>query len=521
MTLNATFADFSVDPFRLSNAVVRHDRAGFGGSHLTLDAGGTVTLDFEVADPEDIPEVTLTVTALVSRLGSAPGHAPIDVLLQGEALAEGLTVPGGGDLPQDNVFAVPALLLKPGTNTLEIRVAAEARSTLRLYRITLDSVDERGRSERALAAEAARNSVFAYRTEIRAAHDSSSTPWQEAPRLVFHVDRDEHALPAQLGWRGEDGAESAISFQSNMSDFHGSHRAADGTVYEYRGRLTGGWVFPEGLEETSASGLHRFRTEEGYGGGWHRSPELRLLVDDGGAPVERVTWRDQRGNSGVAMIRTESPDAGADEVQVTDVEASDEFEEVGETADNLLNGSRTKWLANDDTARLHFTLARPAAVTSYALRSANDCPDRDPRDWTLHGSSDGRTWTPLDSRTGETFSGRFETREFRLRVPASAHRRYRHYRLDITRNSGATQTQLARVRFAEGATSGVAFTGYYQRWNEGPIGYRGTQAPASGSASASLAVPAPLLAEDLEAAVRSLTDTAQTLAALAARLRDA
>ncbi|OQR65497.1 alpha-1,2-mannosidase [Streptomyces maremycinicus] len=514
--MKATFADFSADPVRLSNAVVEHDRAGFGGSHLALHAGGTVLLDFEVADPEDIPEATLTVTALVSRLGSARGHAPIDVLLQGDPLAEDLTVPGGGDLPQDCVFSVPAHMLKPGTNTLEIRVSAEARSMLRLYRITLDSVDARGASERALAALAARNSVFAYRTEIRDAHASSATPWQEAPRLVFHLDRDEHLLPAQLGWRGADGAESAISFQSNMSDFHGCHRAADGTAHEYRGRLTGGWVFPEGIEETSAAGLHRFRTEEGYGGGWHSSPELRLLVDDGGAAVERVTWRDQRGNSGVAALHGVPGDGGAADTEVIDVEASDEFEEAGETADNLLNGSRTKWLGWDDTAVLRFTLARSAVVTSYVLTSANDAPDRDPRDWTLHGSADGRTWTPLDSRTGESFDSRFQAREFALRAPTTA---YRHYRLDITRNSGAQETQLARVRFVEGP-AGRAFTGYYQRYNEGPIGYRGTPVPAPAPATESLAVPAPRLAADLEAAVRSLTDTAQTLAELASRLRD-
>ncbi|MCX4761731.1 hypothetical protein OG562_12240 [Streptomyces sp. NBC_01275] len=109
-------------------------------------------------------------------------------------------------------------------------------------------------------------------------------------------DRDEHALPAQLNWCGEDGAESAISFQSNMSDFHGCHRAADGTAYEYRGRLNGSWVFPEGIggastsaspsvsassstsvsASASVSGPHRFRTEEGWGGGWHSAHELRL-----------------------------------------------------------------------------------------------------------------------------------------------------------------------------------------------------------------------------------------------------
>ncbi|WP_320780062.1 alpha-1,2-mannosidase [Streptomyces sp. CRN 30] len=504
--LEATYADFSVTPPRLSNAEVKHHLTRPAGGHLALDAGGSLELDFEVADPEGIPQATLTVTALVSKLGGAPGYAPIDVLLQGEELARDLTVPGGGDLPQDNVFAVPARLLKQGTNTLEIRTSAKARSMFWLYRVTLDSVAERGRSERARAAEAARNTVFGYRTERRAPFSAASSSWESAPPLLFHVDRGEHALPAQLGWRGEDGAESAISFQSNMSDFHGHHRTADGTHYEYRGRLTGSWASPEEVEHLPVDVLHRFDTEEGWGGGWHRSGELGLLVDDGGAPVERVTWRDQRGNSGVAALRTAPA-----EVEVDWVEASDEFEEAGETADNLLHDDREKWLAGEETARLDFTLARPAAVTSYALMTANDFADRDPRDWTLLGSRDGRSWTPLDHRAGEVFTGRFQTREFQLRGRAPA---YSHYRLDITGNAGGTEIQLARVRFLE-APAGPGFTGWYQRYNEGPIGYRGTPVPAP----APSALPAADLAADLDAAVRSLTDTAQTLAALAARLR--
>ncbi|MFC8392677.1 alpha-1,2-mannosidase [Streptomyces sp. NPDC057238] len=505
MGFEPTYADFSVDPARLANADVRYQRARFAGSHLALSAGGSVTLDFEVADPEDVPQVTLTVTALVSKLGSDLGYAPMDVLVQGEVVAEDLTVPGGGDLPQDNVFAVPGRLLKPGTNTLEIRSSAKAGSMLWLYRITLDPVRERGRSERARTAEAARDSVFAYRTELRPAH-SSSASWQAAPRLLFHIDRDEHSLPAQLGWRGEDGAEAAISFQSNMSDFHGVYRAADGTAYEYRGRLTDRRPFSDDTRNLSASPLHRFHTEEGWGGRWHTSHELRLLVDDGGAPVERFTWRDQRGNSGVAVLHT-----AAAEVEVTDVEASDEYDEGGEGADNLLEDRRSKWLTFEETAHLDFTLARPTAVASYSLTSANDFAERDPRDWTLLGSHDGRTWTPLDTRSGEKFTERFQTREFHLRSHARA---YRHYRLDITRNSGGTEVQLAQVRFAE-APAGQAFTGYYQRWNEGPIGYRGTPVAAT-----SAALPAaPRVASELQAAVASLSETAQTLAALAAQLR--
>ncbi|WP_329216909.1 alpha-1,2-mannosidase [Streptomyces sp. NBC_01485] len=512
MSLQATFADFSVEPALLSNAEVQRHGCGFAGDHLALDAGGSVTLEFEVVDPEAIPQATLTVTGLVSRLGSSPGYAPIDVLLQGEALAEELTVPGGGDLPTDNVFAVPARLLKPGGNTLEIRTSAEARSMFWLYRITLDSIDERGRSERARAAQAAQDSVFAYRTELRApfadTSSSSSESWEVGPRLLFHIDRDEHSLPAQLNWRAADGAESAISFQSNMSGFHGSHRAADGTVYEYRGHLNGSWAFPEGLDDASESRLHRFRTEEGWGGGWHASHELRLLVDDGPVPVERVSWRDQRGNSGVVMLQSATGD-----LKVTGVAASEEFDGGGEGAANLLDDARNKWLAFDDTALLDFTLARPAVVSSYSLRSANDAPGRDPRDWTLLGSFDGHTWTPLDTRTGETFTSRFQTRDFVVRGAAHT-TAYRHYRLEISSNSGSNETQLAQVRFVE-APTGQGFVGYYQRYNEGPIGYRGTPVPAPKADG----VPATSVAADLEAAVQSLTDTAQTLAALAARLR--
>ncbi|NUS10021.1 MAG: alpha-1,2-mannosidase [Streptomyces sp.] len=504
MGFGVTYADLSVDPTLLANAVVRCHRARFDGSHVALGAGGTLTLEFEVEDPQDVPQATLTVTALVSKLGSDLGYAPMDVLLQGEVLAEDLTVPGGGDLPQDNVFAVPGRLLKPGTNTLEIRSSDRADSMLWLYRITLDPVWERGRSERARAAEAARDSVFAYRTELRPAH-SSSAPWQEAPRLLFHVDRGEDSLPAQLGWRTEDGAESAIGFQSAMSDFHGCYRAADGEVYEYRGRLTDRRPFSDDIQNLSASALHRFRTEEGWDGRWHASGELRLLVDDGGAPVDRVTWRDQRGNSGVAVLH-----AACREVEAAGVEASGEFDEGGEGAANLLDHQRSKWLVFEDAAHLDFTLARPAAVASYSLTSANDFPDRDPRDWTLHGSHDGRTWAPLDTRRGETFAGRFETREFHLRAGARA---YRHYRLDITRNGGASETQLAQVRFAE-APAGQAFTGYYQRWNEGPIGYRGTPATPSSALPA-----APHVASELETAAGSLAETARTLAALASQLR--
>jgi hypothetical protein len=515
--MEPVFADFSASPARLStDADVRYHRCRQASSHLALNADARVELDFEVDGKEEIIEATLKVTALVSKLGRSPGFAPIDVFVQGELLTAGLTVPGGGDLPQDNVFAVPGRLLKPGTNTLEIRTSADARSMLWLYRVTLDSVYERGRSERAMAAEAAQDSVFAYHTERRAPYSSS---WESGPRLLFHVDRGEQSLPAQLSWGRRDGSESAISFQSNMSDFYGQDRAADGTLAEFRGRLTGKWAFPEGTEGVH---VHRFRTEEGWGGGWHTSGELRLLVDDGSSPVERVTWRDQRGNSGVAALRLTAPAeafAGARDVtgEVIDIEASDEYEDAGEVAQNLLDDSRGKWLVGDRRAHLDLELARPTVLTSYALKSANDFPGRDPREWTVSGSQDGHTWTTLDSRSGQSFTGRYQTRSFTLTDrPSTA---YRRYRLDITRNAGGNEVQLCGVQLF-GATADD-FSGYYQRYNEGPIGYRGTAAfVATAPDAGSSAAVAASLAVDLERAARSLADAAQSVGRLAAWVKD-
>ncbi|WP_246076185.1 GH92 family glycosyl hydrolase [Amycolatopsis cihanbeyliensis] len=131
--------------------------------------------------------------------------------------------------------------------------------------------------------------------------------------------------------------------------------------------------------------------------------------------------------------------------EITEIEASDENTGAGEVAENLVDGSAdSKWLAWEPTGWVEFTLGEPAHITHYALTSANDAADRDPRDWTLSGSTDGEDWTELDSRTDQSFGARFETKEFRIgRTEA-----YRHYRLEIDRNHGAPLLQLAELVLA-------------------------------------------------------------------------
>ena len=113
-----------------------------------------------------------------------------------------------------------------------------------------------------------------------------------------------------------------------------------------------------------------------------------------------------------------------------------------EVKENLVDGSEeSKWLVFEPTAWVELELADPVKVVRYALTSANDSAGRDPRDWTLKGSNDGTTWTTLDTRSGEDFPERFQTREYAFANTVA----YRHYRLDITANHGDSTDPARRA----------------------------------------------------------------------------
>jgi len=133
--------------------------------------------------------------------------------------------------------------------------------------------------------------------------------------------------------------------------------------------------------------------------------------------------------------------------KVTKVEANGENTGAGEIATNVADGDKfTKWLVFEPTGWLKFTLSEPVVVRRYALTSANDAPGRDPRDWTLKGSDDGRTWTTIDTRTGEDFENRFQTKVYDVANETP----YRFFLLDITRNHGDGIVQLAEVVLSNG-----------------------------------------------------------------------
>jgi len=136
-----------------------------------------------------------------------------------------------------------------------------------------------------------------------------------------------------------------------------------------------------------------------------------------------------------------------------------------ETADKAFDGDvNTKWLDFSPAGSwIQYKYADDATATvySYAITSANDAPERDPMDWNLLGSNDeGETWDTLDSRVGETFSSRFETRSFSVTGTGA----YNIYRLEITavyNVATANSVQIAEIELfadSEGDEDGDGLT---------------------------------------------------------------
>ncbi|GHJ36946.1 SMI1/KNR4 family protein [Streptomyces sp. TS71-3] len=465
------YADFSVTPARLGNVTSRHGGCVQRDGHLGLLAGGSVEFAFDLAEEDVVYGATLCVTSMVPLDDEPWGYLRMEVLLNGETLFDSVIV-SQRDSPSDSNLGIPGDRLLPGRNTLVLRARPDAPGTLRLHRVTLDPSNRPGQSLRALTDLDAPRSVFAFDTQAR---PDGGGAWRAGRPVLVHLDREGPALLRQLSWRNADGSEAAVAFQSGMTEFYGHHRTADGQGAEFRGRLSAARVFPAGTEGVV---VHRFHTQEGWGGGWHASGDLRLAVEDGSGDVARISWRDQRDESGSVVLRTPPPGSGRGEVTglVATVRADRENLRGGEIADNLLDGVRgAKWLAFSDRADLLFSFDRQVTVRHYVLVSANDFAERDPRDWTLEGSNDTRSWTVLDSRTGVSFSERHQPRAFTF----AGERAYRHLRLRISR-TGCDVVQLAQVRFFEAASPALGFTGFYQRVGEGPIGYRGTAAEPAG-----------------------------------------
>ncbi|MEU6085323.1 GH92 family glycosyl hydrolase [Streptomyces sp. NPDC047085] len=189
------------------------------------------------------------------------------------------------------------------------------------------------------------------------------------------------------------------------------------------------------------------------------APDWLNTVDTGADGGKRASGVDGGYSTGIPGNVTD---------HVTEVRASGENTGAGEVAENLADGEPgTKWLTFQPTGWVEFDLDKPVKLVTYALTSANDYATRDPKDWTLLGSTDGKDWKTVDTRTGESFPDRFQTKSYDLTQPAE----YQHFRLEVTRNNGASGIlQLADVQFSTGGTGGPVPQDMLSLVDKGPSG---------------------------------------------------
>jgi len=117
-----------------------------------------------------------------------------------------------------------------------------------------------------------------------------------------------------------------------------------------------------------------------------------------------------------------------------------------ESAAKAFDGSLdTKWLGSGNSGWLQYYFRGIAqTVIRYDVSSANDVPGRDPQNWGFQGSHDGTNWTTLDTRAGETFPSRKQTKQYLINNTSA----YEYYRLNITTNNGdANNIQLSELAF--------------------------------------------------------------------------
>jgi hypothetical protein len=123
---------------------------------------------------------------------------------------------------------------------------------------------------------------------------------------------------------------------------------------------------------------------------------------------------------------------------------------AGEAYTNLIdNNVNTKYLTFNASGWIQYQAPSAYVVKGYTISSANDAPERDPLNWTLQGSTNGSSWTTIDTRANQDFPGRLQKRIFKFNNTAA----YQYYRFNLSNNSG-TILQLAEIElFGDPATN--------------------------------------------------------------------
>jgi PKD repeat protein len=183
---------------------------------------------------------------------------------------------------------------------------------------------------------------------------------------------------------------------------------------------------------------------------------LTALLDQSsatGAPPMTLQFSGQAAGGNGARTPYDTTD---DQLGLVTVQGDNPPNETGDKAfDNSLS---TKWLdfayAFPDTRstwiQYEYANGLRCVLSGYTVSSANDTtgfPGRSPQDWRLLGSNDdGATWTTLDTRTNQAFTGNSETQVYSVSKPI-AHNLHRLVIDRVWDSLTANSMQLSELEF--------------------------------------------------------------------------
>lgn len=104
------------------------------------------------------------------------------------------------------------------------------------------------------------------------------------------------------------------------------------------------------------------------------------------------------------------------------------------------------WSVSSSNGWIEYQLSEPERVSMYTITSSDDSA-KNPKDWILKGSADGKIWISIDTRTGQLFLWKFHTRSFSV----SDSNKYQYYRFEITANNGSDKTALGELELLRSA----------------------------------------------------------------------
>jgi len=129
----------------------------------------------------------------------------------------------------------------------------------------------------------------------------------------------------------------------------------------------------------------------------------------------------------------------------------------GTTPENVFDRNLTSnWTSGNNSLPAWVQAVLPAAtrISSYVVSAQQNTSSPNlqttitnyPTAWTIEGSSNGTSWTVLDTRTAQQFTASSSSRTYPLAVAASS---YKYYRINISASSSTTATNTGNVALGD------------------------------------------------------------------------